>query len=172
MRTRKLHTNEFGLFEGHIKRLSLEERHMRFDQAITDDQIAEYMRSIKPCDILIGLFSSKQLIGAAHLSIGKCEVDQYKVEVGLSIETEYQGLGLGTELMHAAITVAQHEGYKNMEVLCHTNNVPMIKIANKFGANVRQTHGHAYASIDLTRDEAPTINKHEQGLASMRTYIL
>ena len=144
---------------------------MRFDSMMTDKMIEEYVQSIKSCDILVGLFSSNQMVGSAHLSVGTCEDDHTKIEVGISVETEYQRLGLGTELMHAAITIGQHVGYKNMEILCQANNLPMIKIANKFGAEIQQTHGHARAYIDLTQEDSPAINKHEHGLASMRTYI-
>ncbi len=174
MRSRKLYKEDFILFENHLKRLSPEERLLRFDFVISDEQIHHYVQNINVQDIVIGLFSSNQVIGAAHLSVSKHEsFEAGKIELGISVETEYQGLGLGTDLMYAAMTIGEHEGFKKLEILCQSQNLPMIRIANKFGAVIKNDHGHTYAYIDLIKDKNPVkINKHELGLASMRTNVI
>lgn len=174
MRSRKLHKEDYSLFENHLKRLSAEERLLRFDYPINDEQIQHYVQNISAHDIVIGLFSSNQVIGAAHLSVSDHKsFEEGKIELGISVETEYQGLGLGVDLMHAAVTIGEHDGFKKLVILCQSQNLPMIKIANKFGAVIKNNQGHTYAYIDLTLDKRPVKqNKHELGLASMRTNVL
>ncbi len=165
---------QFPLFERHLKRLSLLERVNRFDHPITDDQIENYIANIGDRDIIIGMFSSNSIIGAAHLGVTDHHAfEEGKVELGLSVESEYQGLGLGSDLMHAAITISQTEGFKKLTILCKSNNTPMIKIADKFGARIKSSQGHTYAYLNLIFYKKPKRNfKKELGLASMKTNII
>ena len=174
MRLRKLHKEEYHLFEKHLLRLSSEERLNRFEHQVSDEQVKNYVQNIRPNDIIIGLYSSQQVVGAAHLSVTDHHAfEEGKAEVGLSVESEYQGLGLGTDLMQAAITQSQLRGYKKLTILCKSDNLPMIKIADKFGARIKSSNGQTYAYLNLIFSAKPKKNfKRELGLASMKTNII
>lgn len=54
-------------------------------------------------------------------------------EIGISVHPDYQGRGIGTKLLKAAVELARNEGLERLEADTLVNNKPMIKIAEKAG---------------------------------------
>lgn len=54
-------------------------------------------------------------------------------EVGITIHPDYQGRGIGTKLLIAAVKLAKKKGFERLEADTLANNKPMIKIAEKAG---------------------------------------
>ena len=151
MRSRIISFTEHPLFEQHLKRLSPEERIHRFNYHISDAQIEQYVHGIRAEDVIIGLFTSTKIIGAAHLSSTDTDYNKLnnKVEVGLSVESEYQNLGLGTELFKASLATCEVQGTKELIIRCQGENHPMIRIVQKFDGKIQTSAGDCYAHIDL-----------------------
>lgn len=173
MRTQILSFTEHYLFEQHLKRLSSQDRLNRFDYPIADEQIEYYVRNIRVEDLIIALFTSSKVIGAAHLSIPDHEAYLAKrIELGLSIESEYQDLGLGTDLMHASIATAQNAGFQELMVRCQSHNTPMLKVLEKFHGAIESSKGACYGSINLI-EQQPFVRKDKAfGLDYLRSNIV
>lgn len=137
---RKLRSFERHRLCEHLLRLNAEERRMRFCGSANDAFIRRYCDNTGPAnDIVLGYFAGGELRGAGELKFHRDGVFRVGAEVALSVETPFQGSGVGTRLLRRLTVLARNRGVGKIHILCLRENAAMQKIASKLGADVK-TH--------------------------------
>src|SRR5262249_57717258 len=95
---RPLDASDLGAMEQHLLELKPLDRRARFLCHAKDKAIAAYARGFDPLvDILIGAFDrSERLIGLAE---ARAAEEFRSVEIGITIDKDYRGRGLGRRLV-------------------------------------------------------------------------
>ncbi|MCA9496677.1 MAG: GNAT family N-acetyltransferase [Nanoarchaeota archaeon] len=120
-------------YENHLLKLNKEDRNSRFGYPISTSGIKNYISTLnKEKDIIIGIEDeeNENIIAAAHLALIKHEGEKI-IELGLSVNENYRGKGLGNKLFKHTINKARNRGYNLLETQCLTNNTWMMKKAEK-----------------------------------------
>ena len=78
-------------------------------------------------------------------------------ELAVSVESEYQGRGIGTQLVRDALLSAQNLAITDVEVLTMPDNTAMRRIAGRFGPGMRIANGEATASLRIAAPSQATI---------------
>lgn len=140
----------------HLIALGEDDRHLRFGQVATDEQIRLYVDHIDfERDELFGIFNSKlRLVAMAHLALA---ADASGAEFGVSVLPSQRGRGLGARLFEHAVTHARNRGAKSMAIHLARENGPMLAIVRKSGAAVRFEGADAVADLPLPED---TLGSH------------
>ena len=87
-----------------------------------------------PCEIQICALVDNRIVGLAKISaVGSKEKVKHRAELGISIEKEYYGLGIGTALTKACIDCAKTAGYRQLELEVVAENKNAIALYKKFG---------------------------------------
>ena len=87
-----------------------------------------------PCEIQICALVDDRIVGLAGISaVGLKEKVKHRAELGISIEKEYYGLGIGTALTKACIDCAKTVGYRQLELEVVAENKNAITLYKKFG---------------------------------------
>jgi len=61
-------------------------------------------------------------------------------QIGMAVRDDWQGKGVGTALMHAAIDLADNWlNLRRLELEVYTDNIPAIRLYEKFGFNIEGT---------------------------------
>lgn len=144
---RKLWPTEWSKFRDHLLRLDKKSRQLRFAHGVSDSFIDEYARHMSELGaIAYGYFVDGELRGAAELKKlggmwGK------EAEAAFSIESAYQDMGIGTELMGRVIRAARNRGVQHLYMSCLTENTRMLAIARKFDADLRFEYDEVISDI-------------------------
>lgn len=78
------------------------------------------------------------------------EHDRSTAEVAFTVGDDYQGRGLGTFLMNALVVAARDDGVRRFSARVLTDNYPMRKILDRFGARwVRDDLGVVTTVVDV-----------------------
>jgi CRP-like cAMP-binding protein len=78
------------------------------------------------------------------------EHDRATAEVAFTVGDDYQGRGLGTFLMNALVVVARDDGVQRFSARVLTDNYPMRKILDRFGARwVRDDFGVVTTVVEV-----------------------
>lgn len=76
--------------------------------------------------------------------------DRSSAEVAFTVGDEYQGRGIGSVLMDALVVAAEYGGVKHFSARVLTDNYPMRKIMDRFGARwVREDLGVVTTVVDV-----------------------
>ncbi len=133
---RKLwHVEKRELYD-HFMRLDNESRRMRFGGEVGPEYIAEYVSHAldKNCRIW-GFFGPRgNLRGTGELK--RFAEQQNCAEAAFTVETEYGGRGIGTELFSHVILSARNLGIQHLYLNCLSDNIVMQAIARKFNAEL------------------------------------
>lgn len=129
MYPQKLTTEEQRLqLADHLKRLSSDDRYLRFGNVVSDAFIDKYVeRSYNDTNRWFGLIDDDHVVGAIHLA----RVTSKKIEMGLSLDMEYRGKGYGQLLFDRGFVWARANGANQIYVVCLTQNKAMQHIARK-----------------------------------------
>lgn len=145
MLIRKLLTHERPLFVDHLKKLPAADRHFRFaHNHVTDELIDRYVAGIDPGDLLLGCFLDDRLAGAAHVAFADAVA-----ELGISVEPEARGRGMGEELFRRASRWARNRRVERLYTLCQADNRSMVALAQKVGMSIHRESGTAEAFLAL-----------------------
>ncbi|MBM3607001.1 MAG: GNAT family N-acetyltransferase [Alphaproteobacteria bacterium] len=149
---RRLWASEEAAFRAHLMRLPAEARRNRFAMGVSDAFIDGYaQRSFGYENVLTGWFVDGELRAAGELrpvnpsrllGIGG------DMEAAFSVEPQWQGHGVGSELMRLVIRAAQTRSCKTLYLSFLTGNQPMRKLALKFDAHIEMDRGDAHGEID------------------------
>lgn len=144
---RKLWPTERDKFRDHLLRLDSESRRMRFAHAVSDQFIIEYAERMSDMgSIVFGYFQHHLICAAAELrKLG--DTWGHEAEGAFSVERDYQGIGIGTELMGRVIRSARNRGVHRLYMSCLAENAKMQSIARKHEALLRYEHGEVIGEI-------------------------
>ena len=148
---RRLWASDEAALRDHLLRLPKEARHNRFAMGVSDEFISAYAnRSFSFENVLIGYFDGDHLraigelrpVNAARLmGIGG------DMEAAFSVEPQWQGRGIGSELMRLVIRAAQTRSCRTLYLSFLTGNHPMRKLALKFDASIEIDRGEVMGEI-------------------------
>ncbi len=175
---RKLWPGESSLVTEHLLRLGSDDRHLRFGGAVSDEFIRSYGRGYSFLDSLaVGYFADGALRGVGEVFFG---IDtlwfdpertwQRHCESAISVESGFQGAGIGTELFRRIVLLARNRGMSTMAMLCLSHNARMQRIARKFAAEIRPLDYQVEGFIHLALPDFFTLLEEsvDNGFALMR----
>ena len=144
---RKLVAAEALRLRDHLLRLSPLDRHCRFAGHVSDAVIDSYCRRIPWLGtVVVGCFDDGVLRAAAECRwLGPGQLRS--VEVAVTVEPEWQGQGIGTDLVRRVVTIARNRGAASIFMLCLTDNRPMQAIARKLAGDLRFVDGEVEVRI-------------------------
>jgi len=129
---RKLMPHEKPLLEGHLLRVGGEDRVMRFMGGVNDDFIRRHCSLVGgPSSVVVGCFVDGTLRGASEMWFGTG--GDKRCELALTVEHDFQGVGIGTELLRRSLVAARNRGSRSLYLACLPANRKMQHILKKFG---------------------------------------
>lgn len=153
MYIRKLHPTETHLYAEHLQRLTPADRSSRFSEAVVSNELIDaYVSRIPEDDMLMGAFVNDVLVGAVHVGLGGGTA-----EIGISVESEYRGQSLGTELMEHAVQWSRNRHVERMYTLCSDSNQSMQALARTIGMSITHDHGVAEGMMELDPPNVLTV---------------
>jgi GNAT superfamily N-acetyltransferase len=133
---RKLWFTETEKFRDHMLRLDAESRRMRFGMRVDDDFLRNYAAQVSQLEsVIYGFFVGGEMHAAAELRRVGDSWD-HEAEAAFSVEREYQGSGVGTELLGRLILTARNRGISRLYMNCLSTNGKMQHIAKKYEADL------------------------------------
>jgi len=170
---RKLLPAEMVRYKAHLLRLDRADRHLRFAGSVSDAVIEQHCLRLDWRDtIIIGWFDNGELRGASELRTAGTPFPK-RAELAFSVETPYQGRGIGYELMSRALTIARNRGIKVVDVICMLENRRMRSLARKFTKAAVIESGEVGVSIVLDMPNQVTLflEALEDGAGLMSTVL-
>ncbi len=148
---RRLWQSDSQDFRGHMLRLPAESRHNRFGMGVSDDFVERYTeRNIGIENVIYGFFADGVLRAVGELrpmnpqrllGIGG------EMEAAFSVEPEWRKLGIGSQLMQLVIRAARTRCCTTLYLSFLSGNVPMRRLALKYGAEIETDCSESEAHI-------------------------
>jgi GNAT superfamily N-acetyltransferase len=141
----RMHAEARAPLLAHFLALSAADRRLRFGRPIAESVIASYVDGIDfTRDTVLGVRDDQsRLVGVAHLAF-----DGESAEVGLSVLPAYRKRGVASALFGSAVARARCY-VRGVTMLFSAINVPILRIARRFGMAVRFRGGDAEAHLDV-----------------------
>ena len=155
----------------HLLALSEEDRYLRFGHHACDEQIKHYVQSLRfGHDLLLGIFNRRlQLIAVAHLALSTHMQDFETAEFGVSVLHHARGRGYGGRLFDRSMVYARNNGITHLIVHSLSENAPMIRIAQRAGAQIER---HGSESEALLRLPPPNFDSHMSEMLQDRVAVV
>lgn len=159
---RKLWAGEEGLLREHLLRLDTESRRRRFGSPVNRFFIEHYsQRALSRGSVVHGFFVDGILRGVAEMR-AYGDVFRGEAEVAFSIEREWQGRGVGSELLERTILAARNRAIHTIYMNCIAENRAMQAMAKKYEASLR------FRADDVVGE---VVNPRATALSLMREWI-
>ncbi|MBX9926027.1 MAG: GNAT family N-acetyltransferase [Hyphomicrobiaceae bacterium] len=144
---RKLWPMEANRFRDHLLRLDGASRRMRFAHAVSDGFISEYASRMGANGAIVyGWFHDDVLRATAELRrIGDAWGEE--AEAAFSVEPDFQGRGVATELMGRVIRSARNRGVRHLVMTCLADNAKMQAVARHYDADLRFEQGEVVGEL-------------------------
>lgn len=140
-------------FQWHLLRLEDGCRRSRFGSPASDAFLREYGERVDGSHTLVlGYFVEGHMRGAVELRSLQSQWSG-KAEIAFSVEKAWQGQGIGTALMAAAINAARMRRIARLYLTCHALNRRMQRIAEGVTAKIGFENCECFAEIDVTADQ-------------------
>jgi RimJ/RimL family protein N-acetyltransferase len=148
---RTLWPHEHHKLEAHLLRLTPEERYLRFAGNLGEESIRRYCRRARWWQgHLVGLVDDAGELRAVGEARFRRNGWIREAELAFSVETSYQGRGLGTELFRRLLVHARNRAVARVYITSLPSNSRMRRIAAKFGLSVRSDgNGQSDGRIEL-----------------------
>lgn len=118
----------------HFQRLSIHDRQARFCGTVSNDAVSKYARNIFRHDsIVCGAFINGRLRGVAELH-GFLLSWPPEAEIAISVESEWQNIGIGNAIFERVLAMAQNRGVRTIHMTCLKENSRMRHLATKHNA--------------------------------------
>lgn len=146
---RRLWSSERGQVVDHLLRLSESDRYLRFGGRVADASVRAHAYG---GDTLrrhfIGASVDGVLRGVAELAlIG--QPPRLEAELAFSVESDYQGRGIGTELFRRMLVFARNRNVARVLIVTVPGNRRMRHIAGKFQLETRPVDGDMEGRLEL-----------------------
>jgi GNAT superfamily N-acetyltransferase len=151
---RKLWPTDKTAFREHLLRLDFETRRKRFAMAASDHFIERYAATCFRLDSIIhGYFVGGTLRGVGELRL--LDTTSTQAEAAFSVETDWQGTGVGTDLMEHTLLTARNRGVSKVFMNCLASNRSMQRMARSAGAELEYESGEVVGLV-LPAHASPT----------------
>ena len=165
---RKLIPYEYDRYRAHLMALDLESRRLRFAYPIADGTITDLCNHIarNPSEhkIFVAENENMEIIGAGHISFeGK------KMELAFSVVNEYQGQGIGDQLMKRCIEYCRNRGIRKGYMVCLSHNDKIKHLCTKNGIKMHTEYGETVADIEL-EPATPVTVMHEAYVSQLAAF--
>lgn len=137
-----------GRVLAHLLALDEHDRHLRFGQVASDEQIERYVAQLDfDRDELFGIFDARlRLVANSHLAFAE---DHRSAEFGVSVHPRVRGRGIGGRLFEHAVMHARNRGAHSMAIHLARENTAMLSIVRRSGAVVSCEGGDVMAQLQL-----------------------
>ena len=144
---RPLTPGELPNYLEHLLRLDPADRRMRFGFPISDTGIRAYVQRIdlRTGHILALFDDDLDVVAAAHIVRAGDDV----AEFAFSVDREWRGCGVGSELFDRAVLWARNRGIRQAIVYCLNENQAMRHIARKAGVQMTVAAGEIEGRLEL-----------------------
>lgn len=137
IRVMRLYAAHQEIICDHFLRLDIRSRRARFCGTLSDEGVLEYAKSIFHYDsIVCGAFIQGQLRGIVELS-GVFHSWPSTAEAAISVESDWQNIGIGDALFERMFAMAQNRGVRTIHMICMKENSRMRHLATKHLALLR-----------------------------------
>lgn len=148
---RKLLPTEAGHLARHLLALSPPDRRMRFQGLVSDHGVERRCRRLDWFrTVAIGYWVGGRLRGVGEVCFDR-SLWPREAEIAITVETPWQGRGIGTELARRAVTVARNRGATRVTMLCLVENARMRRIARRLEGALRFDGPAVAADLGLSR---------------------
>jgi GNAT superfamily N-acetyltransferase len=120
-------------------------RQLRFLSPVRDEWLANFSRTVRP-DITLGVFADSVLRGTLEVHF----LGNGHAEIGLSIQDDYQGLGLGRAIFERGLREAAAAGIRTADLFFARDNTGVAHLVKAAGGTIRYCGSEAEASINLS----------------------
>jgi RimJ/RimL family protein N-acetyltransferase len=122
----KLGQEDRGLILEHLLALSDDDRRLRFYSFASDDSIVRYVDAMDFAnDLVMGFVEDGRLLALIHLGVLR---EPGAIELGISVNRDDRGRGLGLALTRQALALARSQGFQCVYVCYMDENHPMRAI--------------------------------------------
>ena len=151
--------------KSHLKRLSMEDRYMRFFATVKDTMIDRYVDEMLDFQHGrgFGVFTipDRKLVAFAHVSRIEQADHRVQAELGISIDVDFRGKGLAKRLMDRVLVYCRANGVNTLFMSCLRENRRMQKISQDAGLTVVVNADEAFADLNLDGSDRETARSHE-----------
>lgn len=148
--------------EAHFLALSAVDRRLRFGKALAPEVIAAYVDRIDlGHDAVFGVRDAEHaLVGAVHVAMA----DDH-AELGLSVLAAHRRRGVGSALFQRAVSHARNRSVPKILMYCAADNLPIMRLVQKFGMDIASRGGDVVARLDLRPALVAPIAREFAGLS-------
>lgn len=118
---------------------------------LKDEDFAAKIRSLRDSGVYLVAELEGQIVG--HILLDPLGKQQLQHILRLTICAHRNGLGIGTQLLAAAIEKARHQGFEKIELCVRADNNKAIKLYRKFGFTEEGRHRNRLKCKDGYRDD-------------------
>jgi ribosomal protein S18 acetylase RimI-like enzyme len=146
---RRLGRGERDRLLGHLLRLDAEDRRLRFGGHASDERVRAYCARLDwSRSVVLGCLVAGELRAAGELKL----IDRARprmAEIAVSVEVQFQGCGIGTELCRRLAVRARNRFVEKVHMLCPLDNRCVQRIARRLGGALAFYPGEVEAEIGL-----------------------
>lgn len=133
---RKIWSWEWEQVRAHLLRLAPEDRRLRFCRAVSDDFIHRYCDQIDGSrTTAVGCFVNGTLRGISEL-VRIPEGVPVSAEIALSVESEFQGAGVGGKLLQKILLIARNRFIDTVHIISLEENKVIQHLCRRLGGNI------------------------------------
>lgn len=142
----RLTSSNLDEYTAHLLALSHEDRRLRFAGLMTDQAIINYVNKINMLTDVIVVYREKpgEIVGACHLGF----LNTNHVEIGISVNSDQRGKGIGTKLLKRSMVIARMRNAKKITLVCLSSNKWVVKKVTEFNMQKHYESGECEASGD------------------------
>jgi GNAT superfamily N-acetyltransferase len=142
----RVHEDAKAALVAHFLALPVKDRYLRFGAPFAPTALASYVDRIDfGRDAVFGIHDDRRALkGVAHLAF-----EGELAELALSVLPLHRRQGFGSAMTRRSVAHARNRGAPGLVLYFVPGNVPITRIARKFGMAVRTTSGAAEAHLAL-----------------------
>lgn len=144
---RTLTPMEFGAYGEHLRRLSPEDRGLRFGRFVDDGWIDAYVAALDPLTTSILVHQGADLAVRGAVQISRHSAGE--AELAFTVDSALRGSGLGRRLMARALLFLRNRGIRRACLHTTFANKAMRRVAVAVGMALDFTDGDVVASMTL-----------------------
>lgn len=156
MTVRRVLAHEYPKYRKHLKALDRDSKTLRFANPLTDeviDQLCDKWEADHEHNILFCIENSDlDFVAVAHIAID----ENHEMELAFSVLKEYQGRGMGTDLMKRAIQWCRTHDFLHGSMICLSTNSVIKHLCTKHGIHMESEYGETLAEIHLDHPSLST----------------